>query len=317
MSSIFDDFTLSRLVFTFRSLEDFPLPSYPGSTLRGAFGYAFRKAVCIAKQQKRCEDCILAANCAYNYIFETPRPSGTTVMRKYEKVPHPFVLWPPLDSRRQIKKGETLSFGLVLVGRALDYLPYFVLVMDELATRGLGKERGKCRLEKVVDCREQVIYDQQKKELLPASSEKGAELIRRAGDVPSRVSLDFLTNLRLVRDKRIVRRLTFQDIYRSLLRRLAILQRFHCGLTPEIDFRGLIKQAAAVETVVDETRWQESRRWSTRQKNYMPTGGLRGRMVFAGDFEPFWPVLVLGAHVNVGKNTSFGLGRYCLVSEVF
>lgn len=315
MITSFDDFSISSLTFTFRALEDFPLPSFKGSTLRGAFGYAFRKAVCIAKQQKQCKKCILAANCAYNYIFETPRPSGAEVMRKYEKVPHPFILWPPLNSRRMIMKGETLSFGLILVGRAHDYLPYFVLVMDELASRGLGKERGKCRLENVVDSQDMVIYDQKKRELLPAASEYGADLIRRAGEVPDQVTLEFLTSLRLVREKRIVRKLSFQDFYRSLLRRLAILQRFHCDLSPEIDFRGLIEEAAAIETVTDETRWQESRRYSTRQKDYMSTSGLIGRITFLGNFKPFWPVLVLGTYVNAGKNTSFGLGCYKIIEE--
>ena len=315
MLTPFDNFNLTSLTFTFRALEDFPLPAFKGSTLRGAFGYAFRKAVCIAKQQKQCEKCILAANCAYNYIFETPRPSGAEVMRKYEKVPHPFILWPPLISQRMIHSGQDLSFGLILIGRAHDYLPYFVLVMDELASRGLGKERGKCQLEQVVDSRGRLIYDQKKRELLPAATESGADLIRRAGEVPDQVTLEFLTHLRLVREKRIVRKLSFQDLYRSLLRRLAILQRFHCGLTPEIDFRGLIDQAAAIKTVVDETRWQESRRYSTRQKDYMSTSGLIGRITFSGDLIPFWPVLVLGSYVNAGKNTSFGLGRYQILRD--
>jgi hypothetical protein len=315
MITSFDDFNITSLTFTFRALEDFPLPSFKGPTLRGAFGYAFRKAVCIAQQQKQCEKCILAANCAYNYIFETPRPSGVEVMRKYEKVPHPFILWPPLSLQRMILTGQDLSFGLILIGRAYDYLPYFVLVMDELATRGLGKERGKCQLEQVVDSQSRLIYDQQKRELLPAATESGADLIRRAGEVPDQVTLEFITHLRLVREKRIVRKLSFQDLYRSLLRRLAILQRFHCGLTPKIDFRGLIDQAAAIETVADETHWQESRRYSTRQKDYMSTSGLIGRITFSGDLMPFWPVLVLGTYVNAGKNTSFGLGRYRIIEE--
>ncbi len=236
-------------------------------------------------------------------------------MRKYEKVPHPFILWPPLTSQRMILAGQDLSFGLILIGRAHDYLPYFVLVMDELASRGLGKERGKCQLEQVMDSQGLVIYDQKKRELLPAATESGADLIRRAGEVPDQVTLEFLTHLRLVREKRIVRKLFFQDLYRSLLRRLAILQRFHCGLTPVINFRGLIDQAAAIKTVADETCWQESRRYSTRQKDYMSTSGLIGRITFSGDLMPFWPVLVLGSYVNAGKNTSFGLGRYRIIEE--
>ena len=119
----FDNFSLLCLDFLLCAREDFPLPSFKGSTLRGAFGYAFKKAICIARHQESCEKCILAANCAYSYIFETPRPAGVKVMRKYEKVPHPFILRPPLTTQRLIKTGQELSFGLVLVGRVRDYLP--------------------------------------------------------------------------------------------------------------------------------------------------------------------------------------------------
>ena len=311
----FTDFSLCSLEFTLSSQEDFPLPSFKGSTLRGAFGYAFKKAVCITRHQPQCENCILTANCAYSYIFETPRPAGAKVMRKYEKVPHPFILRPPLTTERLIKTGQEFSFGLVLIGRARDYLPYFVLVMEELAARGLGRERGKCRLQQASDSRGLVIYNHEKRELLPAQGETGADLLSRAGSPPERLTIEFQTPLRLVRERKIIRKLTFQDLYRSLLRRLAILQRFHCDLTPEIDFRGLIDQAATIETIADETHWQESRRYSTRQKANMSTSGLVGRLTFSGDLKPFWPVLVLGTYVNVGKNTSFGLGRYRIIEE--
>jgi CRISPR/Cas system endoribonuclease Cas6 (RAMP superfamily) len=311
----FDNFSLLCLNFQLCAQEDFPLPVFKGSTLRGAFGYAFKKAVCITRHQPNCKNCILTANCAYSYIFETPRPAGTEVMRKYEKVPHPFILRPPLKSQRLIKTGEELSFGLVLMGRARDYLPYFVLVMEELAARGLGRERGKCSLQQVSDHRGSVIYDCNNRELLPVESETGTAIIEQAGAPPAELTIEFQTPLRLVRERKIIRKITFQDIFRSLLRRLAILQRFHCGLTPEIDFRGLIDQAAAIETVTDETCWQESRRYSTRQKASMSTSGLIGQITFTGDFKPFWPVLVLGTYVNVGKNTSFGLGKYEIIEK--
>lgn len=311
----FADFSLLSLEFLLRAQIDFPLPSFKGSTLRGAFGYAFKKAVCITRHQPECENCILTANCAYSYIFETPRPAGAEVMRKYEKVPHPFILRPPLTSERLIKKGQELSFGLVLIGRARDYLPYFVLVMEELAARGLGRERGKCSLLQVSDSQGSIIYSHENRELLPAQSEIGANLISRIGNPPDQLTIEFQTPLRLVRERKIIRKLTFQDLYRSLLRRLAILQRFHCDLTPEIDFRSLIDQAAAIETVTDETYWQESRRYSTRQKANMSTSGLIGRLTFSGDLKPFWPVLVLGTYINAGKNTSFGLGSYQIIEE--
>lgn len=70
-------------------------------------------------------------------------------MRKYEAAPHPFVIEPPLERKRGYKPGEGITFGLTLVGRAIDYLPYFIYTFNELGKTGLGKGRGKFELKAV------------------------------------------------------------------------------------------------------------------------------------------------------------------------
>ena len=47
------------------------------------------------------------------------------------------------------ERGQPVEFGLVLVGRALDFLPYFVLAFRDLADEGLGLNRARCTLERV------------------------------------------------------------------------------------------------------------------------------------------------------------------------
>jgi hypothetical protein len=44
-------------------------------------------------------------------------------LRKYEKAPHPFVIEPPLETKTHYKPGDAFTFGIVLVGKAADYLP--------------------------------------------------------------------------------------------------------------------------------------------------------------------------------------------------
>lgn len=46
-------FTFLPLRFTFRAQEDFPVPAYLGAMLRGAFGYAFRREVCLTRKGKQ------------------------------------------------------------------------------------------------------------------------------------------------------------------------------------------------------------------------------------------------------------------------
>lgn len=100
-------------------------------------------------RDKECRDCLLKGKCVYSYVFETPPPADTKVMRKYEAAPHPFVIEPPLGKKSIFKPGEELVFGLTLIGRAVDYLPYFVYTFDELGKGGIGKGRGRFELKAV------------------------------------------------------------------------------------------------------------------------------------------------------------------------
>jgi len=146
-----------QFVFTINPEEPLILPSYKGSTLRGGFGYAFKRVVC-AIRNKECPDCILKERCVYSYVFETPPPSDTKIMRKYKTVPHPFVIEPPSEKKRGYKPGDEINFGLILIGKAIDCLPYFIYTFDELGKIGIGKGKSKYEL-KSVSCDGKTIYD--------------------------------------------------------------------------------------------------------------------------------------------------------------
>jgi hypothetical protein len=87
--------------------------------------------------------------CVYSWVFETPVPKDARMMRKYTKAPHPFVLDPPLETKNSYEPGEKLTFGLTLLGRAVDFLPYFIYSFHELGKMGIGKGRGRFLLEEV------------------------------------------------------------------------------------------------------------------------------------------------------------------------
>lgn len=124
------------------------MPAYKGSTLRGAFGHAFKKVVCI-KRERICETCMLKGKCVYSYVFETPPPPDTLKMKKYPFAPHPFVITPPLEKNRTYRENETLCFELTLIGKSIDFLPYFIYTFDELGKMGIGKANGRYQLEEV------------------------------------------------------------------------------------------------------------------------------------------------------------------------
>jgi len=127
--------------FVINPIEPIILPPYKGSTLRGGFGATFRRIVCVAKD-KVCGECLLKSKCVYSYIFETPPPADTKNHAKIRGSAPPFYHRATPNEGRATTPGSEIAFGLVLVGRAIDYLPYFIYTFDELGKAGLGKGRG-------------------------------------------------------------------------------------------------------------------------------------------------------------------------------
>ena len=139
------------------------LPPYKGSVFRGAFGSAFRRIVC-AKSGGDCMTCVLRQQCLYVSFFEPPPPPDYPDAARFSHAPPPYVLNPPLTNRQSFHSQEILNFDLVLMGRAIEVLPYFVYTFVELGRRGLGRERGKydlIRVDLLRDGQAIQIYDGQ------------------------------------------------------------------------------------------------------------------------------------------------------------
>lgn len=306
-------FRFARFRLVLRADEPLQLPPYAGSTLRGAFGHAFKRVVCTLRGQD-CSTCLLKQTCAYSYIFLTPLPPDARIMRLYRAVPHPFVIEPPLDDHKSYTPGDLLSFRLILIGKAIDYLPYFIYTFSEVGKLGLGRGRGRCSLTAVhqigPDGAETAIYSSGDQTLRPGPRPTTlVDLMIRPAPSP-RLTLQFLTLTRLKHAGQYTSDLDFRLLMSQLLRRLSALSYFHCGSELQLDFRGLLDRAAAVKTLDRRLDWHDWERYSSRQDQKMKLGGFVGRITFEADFAEFWPYLLLGEHVHVGKATTFGLGKY-------
>jgi hypothetical protein len=133
----------SRYRVSFIAKELLDLPSYLGSTLRGAFGHAFRVVACPAIH----DECPIPSQCPYHLIFETAPPPGAKALRTHEEIPRPFVIAPATTTapttrqpgRQQFNPGDEVAFELVLIGRAQEFFPYFVVALREVDRIGRGR----------------------------------------------------------------------------------------------------------------------------------------------------------------------------------
>ena len=103
---------------------------------------------------------------------------------------------------------------------------------------------------------------------------------------------------------------------RSLLRRISLLGKIHCKSTWDLPFKLLIEQAEKTVDILEiNTTWQDWERYSSRQDQRMKFGGFIGSVTYQGRLNPFMPFISLGEIIHIGKNTTFGLGKYVVLER--
>ena len=315
--------TLGRYRFTLTLREGANLPPYLGAVLRGGFGVALKRLVCMQPHLQRCMDCMLLHTCAYPAVFEPAPPPNSEVLRTHEHIPVPYLLEPPPRREAPWQAGEALCLGLALIGQGIAYLPYFVLAFQALGRRGLGRERARADLTQVVAIEANGNGDEPlwqaeslRRDWATFGRWQAQDMHRELDSAISSLTLHFLTPTRLKYNGRFLEDAPpFHVVVRTLLRRISSLSYFHCGRRWETDYRGWIERAQEVETETAEVRWVDWERYSTRQRQRMNLGGIRGRVTYAGELPPFLPLLRLGELIHVGKGATFGNGQYRMETE--
>ncbi|MBF0337413.1 MAG: CRISPR system precrRNA processing endoribonuclease RAMP protein Cas6 [Nitrospirae bacterium] len=308
-----------RYSLTIEALDTLSLPPYKGSTMRGGFGNALKRIVCALKRQQ-CTGCVLKASCIYSYIFETSPMEDTNVMNmnKYEQIPHPFIIEPPDESGRVFNQSQRLTFNLILIGNAGQYLPYFILAFIELGKIGLGMGRGKYRLINVSDDK-RTVYNIDDGQIIPGLPEELhiSETFEFDKSSHRELKLRLITPVRILFNRDMVVKLEFNILLRALMRRIYLLHYFHCKESELLwNHKNIIDNAAYVSILEDKLEWWDWQRYSSRQKTHMKMGGLTGTIIYRGDIEPFYSIVKAGEVLHVGKGTSFGLGKYTIANQL-
>jgi hypothetical protein len=297
------------------------LPAFPGPTLRGALGHTLRRLVC-ATRMPACAPCPFRFTCAYPLLFEPYASPDHPEAHRYARLPTPFTLEIPLELSatwegrepplRSFAPGEPLVFGMTLLGRAREHMPYYVHAIMEMARAGLGSSRQRFRLARA---------EIQTPNGPVALYEEDAGPLRHPPAPPTRlapqelsahrIAVRFTAPARLELQDDLVYPIEFHHLIRALLQRLRALQAGY-GLLEGMELPNRLAEAAqAIRRVEDRTRWPDLRRYSTRQKTAMRIGGAVGTVIYESPqgFQPFALLLALGELLHVGKLTSMGFGR--------
>ncbi len=301
--------------------QDLQLPAFAGPLLRSVFGMALRRGACVTGAPK-CSDCALYRSCAYPAIFETP-PRETQFGQRFSQVPNPYVTEPPEPGLRHVPAGQVLHWQQVLMGEhALRNLPLVVHAWERSLHAGWGEQRVRGQLVMVdlmdPDGCAQPLRDATSGRLRLPDAAPLLRLPAVPADPLLALHLDFHTPLRLQHEGRPLRpaELSPRKLVADLLRRCNLVLDLHLGVRPApFDAQALVALAAQLGDDRSALHWRDDARYSARQRQETPLGGVLGRWTLSGDsavLAQLWPWLWLGQWLHLGKNATMGLGGYTL-----
>jgi hypothetical protein len=316
---------IARYRFTAVFERDLPLPEYAGPLLRSVFGLALKRGVCTTGAAE-CAPCPLYRQCAYPAILRTPARE-TPLAQGFSDVPNPYVIEPPALGTVLVRGGQPLHWHQVLIGSAtLRRLPLIVGAWERALRSGWGPQRVRGRLVAVacVDAqgRAEAVLDaaagrlRPHEALLTPPDMPGAAAPATQG--PGELHLDFDTPLRIQRDGRPLRpaELSPRALVSQMLRRFNLVLDLHLGIRPPpYDVQALLTCADALADDRRSLRWRDDARYSARQRQETPLGGVVGRWTLRGDplqLTTLLPWLTLGQWLHLGKAAVMGLGGYRL-----
>lgn len=276
-------------VLTLRLLcrEAMHLPAGQAANLfRGQLGRTLKKQKCMAE----CKDVKLCLRpCPYRRIFSPVSEQGPSGLAD---PPRPFVLRVAHLDGCTLRPGYEFSFSVHVFD--MDAAEAIGRVAASVACSGLGPGRGSAELVALEEKTEEISLDP-------------------LGVAPEAIRIRFLTPTQL-KGWDGAGPLPFSVLFARARDRVANLSRLYGGSAPEVDYRQLGADAAAVSTTDFRLGRVRVARQSRRTGHRYDLGGLTGTMDVRGDLRTTLPWLQAACWTGVGKQTVWGNGAIALES---
>ncbi|MCX7998303.1 MAG: hypothetical protein N3A69_05040 [Leptospiraceae bacterium] len=277
------------------------LPDMLGSTLRGTFGKALKKASCVM-HHRNCEICMVKKHCTYFKIFESQN-YGIAEMG-IQNPPHPYVILPPL--KNIYLQNELLYFRFTLFGNDISSIPYVVYAFQKMAEEGLGAKREKFELVQIKDAfSKNPIYFDGNLELENLTKRTLGDISQIYPKRAEKLLISFTTPLRILKDKKILKSIEKPILLENIKRRFKIMTMLY-GKFDESDFSDL--ELLELEPI--EHKYKRWKRYSNRQKSHINQDGFYAKWILYPNSAKNYYLLKALRSIHLGKSASFGLGAF-------
>lgn len=299
-----------KLRFTVAFSEDCILPKNKVSAIRGGIGESLLRMNCVRDRQ--CDECDFDTECIVQKILYP----------KFEKKPD-FVttdggigyVLECENYQENFSAHDKLNFYLILFGKTIVYFHQLYQAVSMLGEEGLGKYYAKFQ---IVDIRNIEGMSVLEGKMINMSK----YVVHMLYDylmfrtmqidtisIKTEVMMIFDTPLTLKYRNEFLQEFQIEAILDAIKRRIYILDCFE-GIPSNILERN--KEICELKILNQEHHLAGVSRYSKRKDEKMILRGLKGYVLLKGLSQELLELLLIGELIHIGKNTSFGFGRYHL-----
>lgn len=286
---LISNFNLLKLNVTIQFQQDTVLPAFKGSMLHGWFGHALKAAD---------ENAFFV--CYGEHANQQPKP---------------YIICPNGDHKTHWQKGELYSFDITLFGQATQLVDKLFIAMKLGETLGFGTQRTPFRILSIASITP-TGYKAGVQEFTLADA-LAIKPIDYLNEEEKEVAVTFVTPVRIKYQGNICRN-TIPDLnffVNQILRRLIQLSRFWV-LDDQVLFDSIYDYRPVIRShqVTNHCYFEDWQRFSQKSQEFLPFGGLKGQVSFCGEINHSIPLLQIGEVLHIGGKTTFGLGKYQLIT---
>jgi hypothetical protein len=298
------EFNFLKLVFTLTLEANIDDP-YLLFAIRTGFAGIFRRVA--GCDRASCVKCPQATECPYQQIFSQAMHSDPSAIKGYQKPPLPFAFHLPLLPKAP-NMGSGCEIGLTLVGLAVNHVVHFLDAVGFMFSHQDSpwtEVASVVKIETVDYLGNRAIVSQNgSRAALDRFFVLSLEGLERSIVLqPDTVNLAIDTPLRIVKDGRPLRELSFPALAMSLIRRVSSMAFYYCFMELDLDYKWLSRRSQEVGIARNGFNWAEGAKGLS---------GITGCGTFAGPMADFHSFLLLGEYLHTGKGAAYGLGHFRL-----
>lgn len=293
-----------KLHFHLHMLEDAKLPRNKASALRGGMGEMLLRSNCI--RDRECRECDFSGECIVRRTMYSQMEIRPDFMHRGDSVGYVIECE---DYREYYEAGDILDFQLTLFGKNIVYFHQYMQAFAYLGMEGLGKNKARFSIVSVTNSRCEKLVEGSRiyKSRFTVQTLEEYAAYRMREKRRENVLL-FHTPLALKYQGEMIEDFRPEAVLAAIARRLYILDCFEGIDAGKVDISGHVPKLLG-----QDVRRAEVVRYSSTHDEKIRLKGIRGSAWIKTPDETAKILLYAGELMHIGKNTSFGFGRYSLI----